>query len=178
MNITQIINELNSIRLEATLQCQERVHSLVNELLNIRWFHYPLRAGSVISRCRRDAPTLTADSFGCKPADIVDDFQRASICRESVFYAAGCDNGQIEYADLIAMVETSKLHREGYERGRERIAVSHWKINRDINMVLMCHPDVFVNIRNGDPLNEMRNHYARFYKPILTGKIFKSLTIL
>lgn len=164
MSITQIINDLNHIILEPTPQCRGYVHRLVDDLLPLPWLHHPLKAGSVISRCRRDAPTLTADSFGCKPADKIDDFQRASIYKESVFYAAGCDNGQIEYADFIAMVETSRLHREGFEIGRERIAVSHWRLKRDIDMALICHPNVFVDSQQSDPINNMQNHYVRLLK--------------
>ena len=160
MNITKIISELNDINLESTPQCQGEVHRLVDELLPIHWLHHPLKACSMVSRCRRDAPTLTADSFGCKPADMIDIFQRASIYGESVFYAAGCDNGKIEYADFIAIVETSKLHREGHEVGRERIAVSHWRLKRDIDMVLICHPNVFVETHKSDPLNDMQKHYV------------------
>ena len=160
MSITQIINELSQICLEPTPQCRDYVHRLVDDLFPIPWLHHPLKAGSIISRCRRDAPTLTVDSFGCKPAEMIDGFQRASIYRESAFYAAGCDNGQIEYADFIAMVETSKLHREGHDVGRERIAVSHWRLNRDVDMALICHPNVFVDTHKSDPLNDMQRHYA------------------
>lgn len=160
MTVTDIIDKLRLIELNPTLECQTCVHKLVSMLLPIHWLHHPLKAGSIISRCRRDAPTLTADSFGCKPAEAVKDFQRASIPYESVFYAAGCDNGKIEYADFIAMVETSKLHREGHETGRERIAVSHWRLKRDIDMSLICHPNVFVDSRNNEPLNDMQRHYS------------------
>lgn len=161
MTITQIIDELKSVNLEPTPQCKGYVHRLVGELLPIHWLHHPLKAGSIVSRCRRDAPTLTAESFGCKNPAMIDDFQRASIYRESVFYAAGSDNGQIAYSDLIAMVETSKLHREEHQKGRERIAVSHWRLKRDINMALICHPKVFVDSRRGEPLNDMQKHYQR-----------------
>ena len=160
MTVTDIINELNSIELEPTSKCRAYVHRLVDVLLPIHWLHHPLKAGSIISRCRRDAPTLTEGSFGCKLARNVIDYQRASVPYESVFYAAGCDNGKIEYADLIAMVETSKLFREGHETGRERIAVSHWRLKRDINMALICHPKIFVDSRNDEPLNDMQRHYS------------------
>lgn len=161
MSITQIIDELKSVNLEPTPQCKGYVHRLVDDLLPIYWLHHPLKAGSIVSRCRRNAPTLTAESFGCKDPALIDDFQRASIYRESVFYAAGCDSGQIEHADLIAMVETSKLHREGHRKGRERIAVSHWRLKRHINMALICHPSVFVDSRRGELLNDMQKHYQR-----------------
>lgn len=161
MKLIEVVDELKSIELEPTPECRAYVHKLVDLILPIHWLHHPLKAGSIVSRCRRDAPTLTEESFGCKPKDKVTDYQRASIPHESVFYAAGCDNGKIEYADFIAMVETSKLHREGYEKGRERIAVSHWRLKRDIDMSLICHPKVFVDSRQGEPLNDMQKHYFR-----------------
>lgn len=161
MTITNILNELDSIQLEPTTECQRRIQKLVDRLMPIYWLHHPLKANSIISRCRKNPPDLTANSFGCKPAELIDDFQRASIFGESAFYAAGCDNGKIENADVIAMIETSKLHREGHVFGREKIAVSHWLVNRDIDTAIICHPNVFVDSRSSDPINDMQRNYIK-----------------
>ena len=161
MTITNVINELASIQLEPTAACRGKVHRLVDSLMPTYWLHHPLKANSIISRCRKDPTDLTANSFGCKDAGLIDDFQRASIYRETVFYAAGCDNGKIENADVIAMIETSKLHREGHAFGREKIAVSHWLVKRDIDTAIICHPNVFVDSRVSDPVNDMQRNYIR-----------------
>lgn len=161
MTINNILNEFYSLQLEPTEECQRKVQKMVDSLMPIYWLHHPLKANSIISRCRKNPPDLTAYSFGCKPADSIDDFQRASIYKESVFYASGCDNGKIENADVIAMIETSKLHREGHVFGREKIAVSHWLVKRDIDMAIICHPNVFVDSRSSDPINDMQRNYIK-----------------
>lgn len=40
---------------------------------------------------------------------------------------------------MISMIETSKLHRNNYQTGREEIYVSHWKVKEDIKMQLIVH---------------------------------------
>lgn len=172
MTITSIIDELASIPLEPTAACRGKVHRLVDNLMPTYWLHHPLKANSVVSRCRKNPPDLTANSFGCKPADLIDDFQRASIYRESVFYAAGCDDGKIENADVIAIIETSKLHREGHAFGREKIAVSHWFVKRDIDTAIICHPNVFVDRRIEDPVNDMQRNYIKLLAKFPNQDIF------
>lgn len=161
MSLIDIKNELQKIALEPTPECRKKVHALIDGLMPVYWLNHPLKANAIVSRCRRGVVPLTADQFGCKPAELVKEDQRASLVNESVFYAAGCDDGKkMEYADFIAMIETSKLHREGHPRGREKLTVSHWHVKRDIKMALICHPNVFVEARKDDPLSDMQRNYT------------------
>ena len=121
--------------------------------------------GTIISRCRKDAPSLNKESFGCKPANLVRDYQRASIPYESVFYGAVGD-GDPEYGDFIAMLETSKLHRKNWakgqeEKGQEEICVSRWRVTKEVNSTLICHPKVYVDSSPKGFVNEMQRNYKR-----------------
>lgn len=129
--ISEIISQLDSTVLENTEECKRQVRRVVNAIFPIPWLHHPLKAGTIISRCRKDAPNLGKDSFGCKPAEIVEDYQRASIPHKTVFYGAVGDR-EVEDGEFIAMLETSKIHRNNIEFGREEIYVSHWGVKQDI----------------------------------------------
>lgn len=158
--ISEIISQLDSTVLENTEKCKRQVRRIVNALFPIPWLHHPLKAGTIISRCRRDAPNLGKDSFGCKPAEIVEDYQRASIPHKTIFYGAVGDR-EVEDGEFIAMLETSKTHRNNIELGREEIYVSHWVVKQDIGMALISHPKVFVDSSIGSTVDEMQKNYIR-----------------
>ena len=160
MTITNIIKELSDVHLENTAECEGYVRRRVNAIFPLHWLHHPLKAGTIISRCRKDAPNLKRESFGCKPAEKVEDYQRASIPLETVFYGAVGDR-EVEDGELIAMLETSKIHRNNIELGREEIYVSHWVVKQDINMALISHPKVFVDSNFGSTVDEMQKNYIR-----------------
>lgn len=158
--ISEIISQLDSTVLENTEECKRQVRRVVNAVFPIPWLHHPLKAGTIISRCRKDAPSLGRDSFGCKPAEIVEDYQRASIPHKTVFYGAVGDR-EVEDGEFIAMLETSKTHRNNIEYGREEIFVSHWGVKQDIQMALISHPKVFVDSNIGSTVDEMQKNYNR-----------------
>ena len=158
--ISEIISQLDSTVLENTEKCKRQVRRVVNAVFPIPWLHHPLKAGTIISRCRRDAPNLGKDSFGCKPAEIVEDYQRASIPHKTIFYGAVGDR-EVEDGEFIAMLETSKTHRNNIELGREEIYVSHWVVKQDIGMALISHPKVFVDSSIGSTVDEMQKNYIR-----------------
>lgn len=158
--ISEIISQLDSTVLENTEECKRHVRRVVNAVFPIPWLHHPLKAGTIISRCRKNAPNLERDSFGCKPAEIVEDYQRASIPHKTVFYGAVGDK-EVEDGEFIAILETSKIHRNSMEIGREEIYVSHWVVKQDIDMALICHPNVFVDSNFGSTVDEMQKNYIR-----------------
>ena len=134
--------------------------SCFDSVFPITWLHHPIKSGTIISRCRRDAPNLRKESFGCKKAKDVHTFQRASIPYETVFYGSVGDSNT-EEGDMIALLETSKMHRNRILKGKERIAVSHWIVTKDIDMVLICHNRVFADAAPGCTLNFMQKNYKR-----------------
>ena len=159
MTLPEIISQLSSIQLENAPKCKGIVHRLVDSVFPIAWLHYPLKVGTIITRCRKNAPNLEKESFSCKQPETITDFQRASIPYESVFYGAVGD-GSVEYGDFIAMLETSTLHRKRLNLGQEKIDVSRWRVTNKIDMVLICHPKVFVDTNNG-AVNTMQRNYCR-----------------
>ena len=119
MTLTDLIKTLDSIELTNSEECEGRVSFIIELILSeLPWLHHPLKAGTIISRCRKDAPNLGRDSFSCKPAERVEDYQRASIPHKTVFYGAVGDRG-VEDGEFIAMLETSKIHRNNIEFGKE-----------------------------------------------------------
>lgn len=160
MTLLDIISQLSTVHLEDTLECKGLVHRLVDSVFPIPWLHHPLKIGTIISRCRKDAPDLLKESFECKPPKRITEFQRASIPYESVFYGAVGDR-DVEDGDFIAMLETSSLHRNNRDRGQEVIFVSRWRVKKDINMSLICHPNVFVNSNRNSTVNAMQKNYIR-----------------
>lgn len=160
MTLPDIISQLSTIRLEDTHECRELVHRLINSVFPIHWLHHPLKTGTIISRCRKDAPNIEKESFGCKPPELVNSFQRASIPYESVFYGAVGDR-DVEDGNFIAMMETSSLHRNGRDKGQEEIFVSQWRVIKDIDMALICHPNVFVDANYNSTVNAMQENYKR-----------------
>ena len=116
--ISEIISQLSATILDNTEECEKYVSFVVNAIFPIPWLHHPLKAGTIISRCRKDAPNLGRDSFSCKPAERVEDYQRASIPHKTVFYGAVGDRG-VDDGEFIAMLETSKIHRNNIEFGKE-----------------------------------------------------------
>lgn len=158
--ISEIISQLDSTVLENTEECKRHVHRVVNAIFPIPWLHHPITAGTIISRCRKDATDLKRESFGCKSAEKVKDYQRASIPFETVFYGAVGDRG-VEDGEFIAILETSKMHRNNITFGREEIFVSHWVVKQDIDMALICHPKVFVDSNFGSTVDEMQKNYIR-----------------
>lgn len=158
--ISEIISQLDSTVLENTEECKRQVRRVVNAIFPIPWLHHPLKIGTIISRCRKGVPNLGRDSFGCKPAEIVEDYQRASIPHKTVFYGAVGDR-EVEDGEFIAMLETSKIHRNNIEFGKEEIYVSHWGVKQDIPMALISHPKVFVDSNIGSTVDEMQKNYNR-----------------
>lgn len=160
MTILDIILQLATVHLEDTSECKELVRMLVDRVFPIHWLHHPLKTGTIISRCRKDAPNIEKESFGCKPPELVNNFQRASIPHQSVFYGAVGDR-DAEDGDFIAMMETSSLHRNGRDKGQEEIFVSRWIVTKDIDMALICHPNVFVDANENSTVNAMQENYKR-----------------
>lgn len=160
MTLSEIVSQLSAIQLVNTPECRGQVHYLVDLIFPLYWLHHPIKAGTIISRCRKDAPNLEKESFGCKPARLVNDFQRASVPHESVFYGAVGDRDS-EDGDFIAMLESSTLHREGKIIGREEIFVSQWKVIQDNNMAIICHPNVFLGVNPNGAVRNMQNNYVR-----------------
>ena len=161
MTLSKLINELDSIRLEDTEECKKYVDFCIGLIMSgIPWLHHPLESGTVISRCRRGSVPLIKDNFDCKPADKNVQFQRASIPFETVFYGS-VGNMDIESGDTIAMLETSKLHRDNIRQGREKMTVSHWIVRQDIGMAIVCHPNVYSDARSQDAIKEMQENYKR-----------------
>ncbi len=160
MTLTDIITQLSSIDIDNTDECKGNIHRCVNAVFPLVWLHHPLKAGTIISRCRKDAPNIEKTSFGCKPKELIKDFQRASIPYESVFYGAVGDR-DVEDGDFIAMLETSKTHRNSIACGREEIYVSRWIVKQDIDMALISHPKVFVDSNFGSTVDEMQRNYIR-----------------
>ena len=160
MTLPDIISQLSTIRLEDTPECRGLVHRLVDSVFPIQWLHHPIKTGTIISRCRKAAPNIEKESFGCKPPELVNNFQRASIPNQSVFYGAVGDR-DAEDGDFIAMMETSSLHRNGLDKGQEEIFVSRWIVTKDIDMALICHPNVFVDANENSTVNAMQENYKR-----------------
>lgn len=160
MTLTDIVALLQSIDLENTEECKETVRRYINAVFPLAWLHHPLRTGTIITRCRKDAPDLCKESYGCKKAEMVIDFQRASIPYETVFYGAVGDRTK-EDGELIAMLETSKLHREGKTIGQEIIYVSHWRIKKNIDMAIICHPNIYINVNPTGSVKDMQINYQR-----------------
>ena len=160
MTLLDIIFQLSAIHLEDTPECRGLVHRLVDRVFPIHWLHHPLKTGTIISRCRKDAQNLEKESFGCKRPENVISFQRASIPHQSVFYGAVGDR-DAEDGDFIAMMETSSLHRKGRDKGQELIFVSQWRVAKDIDMALICHPNVFVDAYLNSTINAMQENYKR-----------------
>ena len=159
MKLLDAIKELESIELTDSAECRNRVDFIIRLILSsLPWLHYTLSRGTTISRCRKDAPNIEKESFGCKPPELVNSFQRASIPHESVFYGAVGDR-DVEDGDFIAMMETSSLHRNGRDKGQEIIFVSQWRVIKDIDMALICHPHVFVDANLNSTVNAMQENY-------------------
>lgn len=159
MTIPDIIRELDTTNLTNANKCKEHIGFIVEHIMSgLSWLHHPISSGTIISRCRKDAPTLDKESFGCKPEELIKDFQRASIPHNSVFYGAVGDKYP-EDGDFIAMLETSKLHRNSLEIGQEEIFVSRWRVSKTINSALICHPDVYVDSNPHGFVNEMQRNY-------------------
>ena len=160
MTLSNIITQLSSIHLEESSKCINCVRQLVDSVFPLTWLHHPLKVGTIISRCRKDAPDFERESFGCKSPDLITKFQRASIPYESVFYGSVGDQ-EAEDGDFIAMLETSTLHRKKIIKGIEEIAVSRWRVKRDIPMAIICHPKVFVDANQNSSVNAMQKNYVR-----------------
>lgn len=160
MTLLNIISQLSAVHLENTPECKGSVHRLVDSVFPIHWLHHPIKTGTIISRCRKNAPNLEKESFGCKRPEKVINYQRASIPHESVFYGAVGDR-DVEDGDFIAMMETSSLHRNGRDKGQEEIFVSQWRVIKDIDMALVCHPNVFVDANYNSTVNAMQKNYIR-----------------
>lgn len=160
MNLLDIISQLSTVHMEDTPECKRQVRRLVDSVFPIRWLHHPLKSGTIISRCRKDAPNLEKESFGCKRPENVINYQRASIPHESVFYGAVGDRGEDD-GDFIAMMETSSLHRNNRDAGQEEICVSRWRVAKTIDMALICHPNVFVDAYHDSAVNAMQENYKR-----------------
>ncbi len=160
MHYLKVIDKLKYLNDNDVPGRKEQMQHLVDTVFPLKWLHHPLKARTVISRCRKDAPNLNQESFGCKKAKDVKNFQRASIPYKSVFYGSVGDNG-VEDGDIIALLETSKIHRNSIEKGREQIAVSHWLVTKDIDMALICHDRVFADAKRGSTLNAMQQNYLR-----------------
>ncbi len=161
MRLLDAIRELESIELTDSAECRNEVDFIIRLILSdLPWLHYTLSRGTIISRCRKDAPNLEKESFGCKRPENVISYQRASIPHESVFYGAVGDR-DVEDGDFIAMLETSSLHRNGRDIGQEVIFVSRWRVNKDIDMALICHPNVFVDANQNSTVNAMQKNYIR-----------------
>ncbi len=159
MRIADVLLQLKAIELENTSQCKKQVHQLVDKLVPLVWLCHPLKKGTIISRCRKDPKELVSDEFTYKPACLNKDFQRASIYLETAFYGAVGDVAG-EHGDFIAMLETSKLHRNHLPKGIEETYVSRWEVTKDLKMCLICHPNIFVDTRMGGTVNLMQKHYA------------------
>lgn len=161
MTIPNIISELDSMVLTNTNECKDYIGFIIEHIMSgLSWLHHPISSGTIISRCRKDAPNLEQESYGCKPKELVIDFQRASIPNESVFYGAVGDRDP-EDGDFIAMLETSKLHRNSRVKGMEEIYVSRWRVTKTINSALICHPNVYVDSNPNGFVNEMQRNYKR-----------------
>jgi len=164
MTIPNIISELDSMVLKNTKECIDYIGFIIEHIMSgLSWLHNPISSGTIISRCRKDAPNLEKESFGCKPQELVKDFQRASIPHNSVFYGTVGDRNPDD-GDFIAMLETSKLHRNSLTRGKEEIYVSRWRVTKDINSALICHPNVYVDSNPNGYVNEMQRNYKRKLK--------------
>ena len=161
MKLSDIINELESLELTNTTECRERVDFIISLVLSrLHWLHHPIKKGTIISRCRKSAPDYCKDSYGSRKPEDVNGLQRASIENESVFYGAVGDRC-IDDGDLIAMLETSKMHRNKMLIGKEVLYVSHWIVTQDIDMALVCHPNVYVDSNAGGMVSEMQRNYLR-----------------
>ena len=164
MTIPNIISELDSMVLKNTKECIDYIGFIIEHIMSgLSWLHNPISSGTIISRCRKDASNLEKESFGCKRQELVKDFQRASIPHNSVFYGAVGDRNPDD-GDFIAMLETSKLHRNSLTRGKEEIYVSRWRVTKDINSALICHPNVYVDSNPNGYVNEMQRNYKRKLK--------------
>ena len=160
MTLTDIISQLSLTTLENSSECERIIQRLVDAVFPLVWLHHPLEAGTIISRCRKDPSSLEKESFSYKSVEKVQDFQRASIPHETVFYGAVGDRA-LEDGDFIAMLETSKLHREGKTIGKEEIYVSNWKVKQNIDMAIICHPNVYANANPTGAVKAMQNNYRR-----------------
>ena len=161
MTFSEITQKLQSIHLTNSFECRKEVDFLIKLIFcRLPWLHHPIKKGTIISRCRKDAPNLEKESFGSPPSEKIIDIQRASIEHESVFYGSVGDNS-IEDGDFIAMLEASQLHRSQLSYGEEDISVSHWVVVKDIDMALICHPNVYVEAIPNGMVNEMQKNYLR-----------------
>jgi hypothetical protein len=161
MTLRDLIVTLDSIELTDSKDCEDSVSFIIGLILSeLPWLHHPLPAGTIISRCRRGFVPLIEKSFKCRDASNVTGFQRASIPFETVFYGAVGDSS-IEEGDFIAMLETSELHRKGLNHKKEKISVSHWEVKQDIDMAIICHPNVFVNTDPSGAVKNMQENYKR-----------------
>ena len=160
-DIDKFIKNISSIELDNSIECKERIHHLIDNFLKkgIYWLHHPLKAGTYISRCRKNPNSLDKEDFTYNNPKYVKDFQRASIPNETIFYGSVGDESSKEYGNMISMIETSKLHRNNYQTGREEIYVSHWKVKEDIKMQLIVHPEVFCKSEYNNSLRQMKEHY-------------------
>lgn len=160
MTLTALVKELDSLELTNSNECKEHVQFIIKLMMGIHWLHHPITAGTIISRCRRGFVSLEKDSFKCQSRDKMIDIQRASLPNDSVFYGAIGDMGT-ENGDYIAMLETSKLRRDGLRYGMEELSVSHWVVKQDIDLAIICHPNVYMNASPKGAVKEMQDNYTR-----------------
>ena len=61
-DIEKFIREISFVKLDNTKECKEKIYRLVADFINKRvyWLHHPLKAGTTISRCRKNPESITS----------------------------------------------------------------------------------------------------------------------
>ncbi len=123
---------------------------------------YEIPKGALILRARRGYGFTKRSEMTYCPAEKCQDYQRASMPKESMFYGViSDDQHHLEDARAICVAECSALCKEGKTSiGRERFTISHWMVTKPLRIVSLITDQAFPTCTNNKLLNQLRNTFV------------------
>lgn len=164
----ELINPINRLKsLNLSKYPIQEIKSLISDFGRVGVIIMTLHKGKTIIRARPNETNETIKSISelsYKPQELNKTYQRASTPFTTMFY--GCvvpekiEKGELDNARVTAVLEASKLYRNGIEEGIEKITFSRWSVTNDIPLIAMVYHKDFVY--NSSHTNELHNAYKLF----------------
>lgn len=145
----------------------EDIREIMHDFGRVGVIVMTLHEGKTIIRARPNETNQTfslISDISYKPAKFNTTYQRASTPHTTMFY--GCvvpeniAKDEFDNARVTAVLEASKLYREGIEDGEEKITFSRWTVTKDIPLIAIVYHKDFIN--NSSHTSELYSAYQSF----------------
>lgn len=148
MTIDNIIAALKNLNLddEPALETRE----LLKQVGEVGYMLVTFHKGKSVMRARpnyNDEKFNTKDDFSFKPPHLNTTYQRASIPKQSMFYACTLpdkiEHGELENPRIIGVLEAMPWLRDKTSSGYKKISFGKWIVEEDLSLIAIIHKDTF-----------------------------------